>query len=63
MNERNEEESFAGKRFGKLIAVEPYHGDTNDYMCYCDCGEYLVATTWELENGTTTCCLACLAKK
>lgn len=53
-----------GKRFGKLIAIEPvllkqgYHG----WKCNCDCGAEINTMTASLNLGRTTSC-GCLRKE
>lgn len=50
---------LAGKRFGKLTAIERHGRTDNDnalWLCVCDCGETAVANATSLRRGGTTSC-------
>ena len=63
------QDSLVGKRYGKLIVIEPYGKKersggkfVNLWKCKCDCGNYTVTDTNSLNKGHTKSC-GCLATK
>ncbi len=56
MSNRN----LTGKRFGKLVAVEPtnkrYGGGVVIWKCRCDCGKECEIPSTHLKDGTTKSC-------
>lgn len=51
--------NLTGKRFGKLVALEPTKERRNSrivWKCLCDCGNYTTATSNDLLNGHTKSC-------
>ena len=55
--------NLEGKRFGKLIVIEPPHKDYKSklyWLCKCDCGNYSYVDTASLTTGNTKSC-RCLA--
>jgi hypothetical protein len=55
---------LAGKRFGRLIALEPTskrQGSGIIWLCRCDCGEITEVLSSKLPNGHTRSC-GCLIK-
>ena len=50
---------LTGKRFGKLVAIEPTDKKKNGYViwrCLCDCGNVTMLPSRYLKNGWTTDC-------
>lgn len=48
---------LTGKRFGHLVAVNrEIIGNRNYWRCKCDCGEYKMTTTGDLNSGFVTTC-------
>lgn len=45
----------AGKRFGKLVTIEPLNGG-KFWSCRCDCGGLTAASRWHLERGLRRSC-------
>ena len=57
-------ESLEGKRFGKLVAVEPTKMRKNGYVmwkCRCDCGNEILVESRHLKRGTIHSC-GCMPK-
>ncbi len=58
---------LSGKRFGKLIAVEPVKKRTEQglvqWRCKCDCGKEAKITASHLITGTKSCGCLCQAKE
>ena len=67
--ERTSEASLndlTGKRFGKLVAIEPTQKRAGSYViwkCRCDCGEECEKSSWILTHGHTIKCPKCKASK
>lgn len=56
---------LTGKKYGKLVAVEPTDkrmGNSVKWLCKCDCGNECVVASINLRNGSTTSC-GCKASK
>ena len=57
---------ITGKRFGRLIAIEPVgkvkHGETTEWLCRCDCGNLTITKGQYLRGGNTKSC-GCLQKE
>lgn len=56
---------LAGKRFGKLVAVERAGKTKNDnalWLCQCDCGNTTIANATSLRLGDTISC-GCIKKE
>nr|WP_321303361.1 hypothetical protein [uncultured Trichococcus sp.] len=56
---------LAGKRFGKLVAVERSGKTKNDsalWLCQCDCGNTAIANATSLRIGDTISC-GCIKKE
>lgn len=53
-----------GKKFGKLIVIEPvYHtGGRQKVKCICDCGNEKIAVLSQLKDGRTSSC-GCLRRE
>ena len=60
--------NLTGQRFGRLTVIErkgskrinnSYHAN---WLCKCDCGNYIETTTYYLKSGSTRSC-GCLAKE
>lgn len=56
-------ENLVGRRFGRLIALEPAKtkNGRNGFLCQCDCGNYTIVKTANLISGDTRSC-GCLFK-
>lgn len=57
-------QDLRGKRFGRLVALEPCGRDKQGYViwrCKCDCGNIKEASTKNLGNGTASC--GCYSKE
>lgn len=56
---------ITGKRFGKLTAIK-YTGNIDSHgcvwLCKCDCGKYIEASTGNLVRGYPTACKDCTEK-
>lgn len=58
------DESYIGKKFGKLTIIAYSHHDSRKrrwYKCKCDCGNDVVVLIYRLRNGHTKSC-GCLQK-
>lgn len=55
---------ISGKRFGKLVAIEPVEKRNNEFLwrCKCDCGREVVVRIGNLSTGNTQSC-GCSHKK
>lgn len=52
-------EDIAGKRFGRLTAIErmpPVRNRHTRWLCRCDCGNEKITTVQSLKNGETSSC-------
>ncbi len=50
-------EDRAGKRYGRLVAIEPYPKRiTPSWICKCDCGTIKVVSTCSMVNGGAASC-------
>lgn len=53
-------QDLSGRRFGRLVAIEPTGDHSSDGCCYwlckCDCGNMSVANSHKLLHGRTTSC-------
>ena len=56
--------NLSGKRFGRLVAIEPVGSIRGDrlWRCVCDCGEEKIARRSNLSRGDTLSC-GCLQKE
>jgi hypothetical protein len=55
--------NLVGKRFGKLVVVEPILTSTRGrWLCLCDCGNTKEAETWNLKNSKVVSC-GCRSKE
>lgn len=55
---------ITGKRFGRLVAIEPVGRDNRGYVlwrCKCDCGNEKLASLKSLGHGTSSC--GCYARE
>ena len=53
---------ITGKRFGRLVAIEPHHSDKNHqwhWLFECDCGNSLIANNQSVKNKATKFNLVC----
>lgn len=55
---------LTGKRFGKLVALNPEHADDGRLMwrCVCDCGSHRLVRTSSLRDGKARACKGCNRK-
>lgn len=49
---------LTGQRFGKLVVIERYgsHKGHSQWKCKCDCGNYSIVTTGNLNSGHSKTC-------
>lgn len=57
-NGRKKAKNLLGQRFGRLTVVEKVESKNgrSRWKCLCDCGNYKIASSSTLHNGTTTSC-------
>lgn len=53
-------EDLTGNKYGRLVAVNRV--GNNEYLCQCDCGNYIMSIDKYLRNGHKSSC-GCLAKE
>lgn len=63
----NRSTDHTGKRYGKLVAIEPAAGERSNggvvWRCRCDCGNEVLVRGNYLSNGEKTCCGKCSPKE
>ena len=55
-------QNIVGKRFGRLLAIEPEPGTRTGVRCRCDCGTELILTGPALKKGKRSSCGRCRTK-
>jgi hypothetical protein len=56
--------NLTGKKFGRLFVKQLWRVDNNGskWLCFCDCGNLALVSTWRLMNGWTKSC-GCIRKE